>query len=103
MRKLISTLLIVTTLFANLSWAADTHAEAWFGHGAVCAADWTLDNEGTGNTGACDHCCHGFFHIVGFTEQPVFAVPAADAAAIALFSYRYRSYSQLPLTPPPNA
>ena len=103
MRKLISTLLIVTTLLANFTWATDTHEEAWFGHGAVCGADWSLDHEDTDDTGACDHCCHGFFHIVGFTEQPVFAVPVADNAAAAFASYRYRSYSQLPLTPPPNA
>ncbi|RTZ58164.1 MAG: hypothetical protein DSZ32_07540 [Gammaproteobacteria bacterium] len=106
-RKLISTLLIFATLFANVSWAADAHAEAhasnWPGSLAVCPSDWPQDDTGANSSDACDHCCHGFAHIVGFAVQPYLAFPAATDSSAALVTRLYRSRSQLPPIPPPNA
>ena len=82
---------------AGVAWAADTHAEAFFGHGAewMQGADGHLD---TGNgADTCDHCCHGSAHYVGF--------PMAESATTG---YRENhnsafvddSYLSLALTPP---
>lgn len=66
MRRLISQCLIISILYAGVAWAADTHAEAYFGHGA----EWSQGADNQPDTGngvdTCDHCCHGSAHYVGF-------------------------------------
>jgi len=100
-------LLIFTTLIANISWAVDMHAEAhasdWPGNIAICASDWPQDSEhsDTDAPDACDHCCHGFAHIVGFVAQPRLAVTLALDVALASHGDDYHSRLPLPPTPPP--
>jgi len=100
MRKLISTLLLSTILlFANMSWAMDTCAEAFFGHGA----EWTQDKSPAPDDHDDDHCCHGLAHLMGLSLQTNLLVETSDSSDVVFSSQYYRTRSQAPPTPPPNA
>jgi len=101
MRRVITYCLIVSMVCAGVAWAADRHAEAFFGHGA----EWMQSAEGhldTGNdTDTCDHCCHGSAHYAG--------LPMAESATTCFRNNHnpasdddsYLSLVLPPLTQPP--
>jgi len=103
MVKFISTLLLVSTLFANLAWAADAHAEAYLGHGSGWSQDKSPAPGGNGNSDGCDHCCHGLAHLTGLAQQTNIHNKQIDKSYLALSTQRYRTRSLSPPTPPPNA
>jgi len=103
MVKLISTLLLVSTLFANLAWAADTHAEAFLGHGSEWSQDKSPAPGGNGNSDGCDHCCHGLAHLTGLSPQTNISNKLIDKSYLALSTQRYHTRFLSPPTPPPNA
>lgn len=84
-------------LYAGFAWAADMPGETLFGHGA----HWSQDADGQSDTGhaadACDHCCHGSAHYLGF--------PIAESATMAFGEdetvlHRERSHRSLAIPPP---
>jgi hypothetical protein len=103
MRKVISILLLVTTLVANISWAADSHAETNLGHDSEVSHDGLQHTDEHGNNEACDHCCHGLSHLTGLTlhTYPLIMLSGNTNAMLPTHHYRTQNYS--PPTPPPNA
>ncbi|NOX09387.1 MAG: hypothetical protein GXP22_07880 [Gammaproteobacteria bacterium] len=104
MRKLITLLLLASTLFANLSWAADTDAEIYFGH---ASSQWSQDPSSSpdshSNSDSCDHCCHSLSHLTGLIEQSHISYSPSGYSYLALLTPYYRTHTQSPPTPPPNA
>lgn len=103
MPKILTTLLIAVTLIANLAWAMDTHAAAFFGHDS----EWSLDNsvhpdEHDGNE-TCDHCCHGLAHLIGLVQEPSVMSALTNCKLHGFSAQQYFSRSQSPPIPPPNA
>jgi len=103
MRKLTSTLLLITTLFANLSWAMDTHAEAFFGHGTEHSEAQSPAHEPQGDDHSSDHCCHGLAHLSGLSLRINLTYESFPDSYIASSVDYYSTRSQAPPTPPPNA
>ena len=103
MRKFVSKLLILTILVANLAWAVDTHAEAYFGHDSEWAQDLSPEPENPGIDDVCDHCCHGLAHIIGLTGNTDIVLPIIVDSTLELATHHYRTRSQSPPIPPPNA
>jgi len=101
-KRLLSLILVLTALLANVSWATDSHSEAWVGHGAEVSQGWMVDDHDNDHAG-CDHCCHGFAHIVGLAPQLSQLMPIPLRTTVSLPERRYRSHSPAPLIPPPNA
>jgi len=103
MRKFVSKLLILTILVANLAWAVDTHAEAYFGHDSELAQEWSPEPENSDIGDVCDHCCHGVAHIIGITGHTDIVLSVIVDSNLELSTQLYRTRSQSPPIPPPNA
>lgn len=102
MRKIVSTLLLVTTLFANLSWAADTHAEAYFGHGTEWSQDKFPVPDGHGNCDDCDCCCHGVVHLMGLVSSTSVVMSHMNELDVMHFETNFQNLEDSPPIPPPN-
>lgn len=103
MRRLIARCLIFSLLFANLAWAADVHAEAFFGH----EAGWSQDADHSPDTGpaadTCDHCCHGGAHYTGMPAESAGMIGVVAAQAADPCIDPYLSFAVPPPTEPPIA
>jgi len=100
MIRLLTFILIFTTLSAGTGWALDTHLEALVGH--TLSIDAPLDAVDHGlDDGPCDHCCHASAHLMGI---PITASNVA-CLAVALRSQvepaRLLSIRLSPTPPPP--
>lgn len=101
MRRVISYILIAFMLCAGVAWAADRHAEAFFGHGT----GWSLntDSQSVTDYGAdtTEHCCHSVAHYLGF-PMAEFATAFFRENHIPVFDNdAYLSLVLPPLTQPP--
>lgn len=105
MRKLISILLLATTLFANVAWAVNAHVEFLdinSKSSEVHSHDTDTGDHDSDSEGFDDHCCHGFAHLAGLSLQNsiIFGWEAEGhlVASLQHYTTRYKS----PPTPPPN-
>ena len=103
MRKLISTLLLVTTLFANVAWAVNVHVEFLdLDSESSQVHSHDTDTGDHANEGFDDHCCHGFAHLAGLALQTNTIIESFPEEHLVTSSQHFRSLFQPPPTPPPN-
>jgi len=102
MRRLIITLLLASTLFANLSWATDTDAEVYFGHSTNGFQDQSSVPDSHANHDSCNHCCHSISHLTGLTQQNNISHKLSGNIYTAMATGSYRTHTPSPPTPPPN-
>jgi len=96
-------MLIVSVLFAGFAWAADSHAEAFFGHDSELSAAYGAAGEGAPAERACDHCCHGAAHLTGLPGSHVMLAHQVRGRYVPPARANIDSVVDTPPTPPPNA
>ena len=101
MNRLMATALIGFILFAGTAWAADTHTEAYVGHGN----GQVLNNSDAGNDvqdhAPCDHCCHGAAHYLGLLPAPLTGLqPVTETGRIHHISVYLTRATPPPAQPP---
>ncbi len=103
MRRFIAQLLALSILFAGVAWAADAHAEAFFGHDTnLPSLSDDLPNDFS-DDGPCDHCCHGTAHYLGLLLIPSAMVAATDSCVTVLPIVSYHSRVNAPPSRPPKS
>jgi len=103
MRRIIANCLIVSLLFGGVAWAADMHAEAFFGHGASWSRQGGDQPAAHDGVKICDHCCHGSAHHVAFPVEPPMTVCARGTLTASSAARRHASLILEPPTQPPRA
>jgi len=103
MRRFLTRMLIVSVLFAGLAWAADSHAEAFFGHDSELSAAHGAGDGTALAERACDHCCHGAAHLTGLPGNLVMATHQVGGSYVPPAQPSIDSVVDIPPTPPPNA
>jgi|GEM_PF-1407415 len=103
MRRFIAQLLALSILFAGVAWAADAHAEAFFGHDInVPSLGGDLPDDFS-DDGSCDHCCHGTAHYLGLLLTSSAVVADTDGRVTVLPVVSYHSRANAPPTQPPKS
>lgn len=110
MRRFIAKSLILFVMFAGIAWAADLNEIALSsGAHATASVAGAVDGQPVPNPingkvplgSACDHCCHGAGHYVGFPSTPFFVVPIArDRAPMIACAAHSNRIKEPPLQPP---
>ena len=66
MRHVIVHLLLCSVLFSGVAWAANSDAEAFFGHASETMHDTQMHSQhDDSHPESNDHGCHGIAHLVG--------------------------------------
>jgi hypothetical protein len=71
MKRIIVKTLIFTMLFVNLAWAADSYAQAFFGHAEEIMHGNDIHAQHDGSHAQSDYCCHGAVHLTGLAHAVV--------------------------------
>jgi len=96
-------MLIVSVLFAGFAWAADSHAEAFFGHDSELSVVDTAGGNNAPAEAGCDHCCHGAAHLTGLPGNLMMLVHQVHGDYVMPLPASIDSVINIPPTPPPNA
>ncbi|NOX76348.1 MAG: hypothetical protein GXP17_06990 [Gammaproteobacteria bacterium] len=102
MKKLMTYLLLLATLWSGVAFAWDSDPEVIVGHGAVvidlAAADHDYPNNGLQH---CDHCCHGAAHLTGIFYDTCMQDVAASRNHHSFLAITPTSLYIAPLLRPP--
>jgi hypothetical protein len=101
MKRLIIKVLICTVLFMNIAWAADRHAQAFFGHAEETMHDTQIHPEHDSERAQSDHCCHGSVHLTGLASPTAHLFHDFDNSGILQTISDHKSTLSSPPTPIP--
>lgn len=102
MHRLLTYLLLVTTLLNGAAWALDDHKEMLTGH--MAAEHAGHDSGGSdNNTPDCkDHyCSHGIYHLIGFDLDRALVTDTVVEPQSSIYRlHLYSAYNAPPVKPP---
>ncbi len=104
MRRIVISLLILTTLYSGLAWSMDSCLHDAQGHHLSDNGDGdSPDSSNATGPHHCLHCCHALAHLTGMTSHALAVTPATTDSAPLFLADNYYSLRPPPDTEPPIA